>query len=115
MAEKDEQIKVLSRRINLEAKNFKVQLYAEQKKYKELCQQMEKQVAARTSRAMSDFYQVMNHSIIVFGFRNVFLYHLISRRHSNQIIDCPDRRVKIVDRTMEVAKVTEHTIRNRLK
>lgn len=41
MAEKDEQIKLLMRRNNLEAKNFKVQLHNEQKKYKTLCQKME--------------------------------------------------------------------------
>lgn len=41
MAEKDEQIKMLMRRNHLEAKNFKVQLHNEQKKYKSLCQKLE--------------------------------------------------------------------------
>lgn len=40
MAEKDEEIKMLSRRNHLEAKNFKVQLHNEQKKYKNLCQKL---------------------------------------------------------------------------
>lgn len=40
MAEKDDQIKMLMRRNHLEAKNFKVQLHNEQKKYKTLCQKL---------------------------------------------------------------------------
>lgn len=42
LAEKDEQIKMLMRRNHLEAKNFKVHLHNEQKKYKALCQKLEK-------------------------------------------------------------------------
>lgn len=40
-AEKDEEIKVLTRRNHLEAKNFKAQLANEKKKNKDLCQKIE--------------------------------------------------------------------------
>lgn len=40
MAEKDEEINTLMRRIHLETKNFKAQLCNEQKKYKMLCQKL---------------------------------------------------------------------------
>lgn len=41
LAEMDEEIKMLIRRNHLEAKNFKVQLHNEQKKYKILCQKLD--------------------------------------------------------------------------
>lgn len=41
LIEKDEDLKVLTRRNHLEAKNFKAQLVNEKKKYKELSQKFE--------------------------------------------------------------------------
>ncbi|XP_031620331.1 kinetochore protein SLK19 [Contarinia nasturtii] len=48
LSEKEEEIKVLTRRNTLEAKNFKTQLANERKKYKELCQKQngDKQVGS---------------------------------------------------------------------
>lgn len=47
LTEKDEELKMLTRRNHLEAKNFKVQLSNEKKKYKELCQKFEQASAKR--------------------------------------------------------------------
>lgn len=60
MAEKDEEIQMLMRRNYLEAKNFKVHLHNEQKKYKALCQKLEKTPTKLHVPTASDYGDEIN-------------------------------------------------------
>lgn len=74
LSEKDEEIKILTRRNHLVAKNFKTQLINEKKKYKELSNKMEN-ISASAKRYMSsnesdrssltNFKEVINCSILL--------------------------------------------------